>query len=64
MKKFLQIYLGLFLGLPTASCMVIYSIGCFITWEILPVNIEWGIVRGYMLLSIIFAFFLSIDKDI
>ncbi len=63
MKKFLEIYLGVFLGLPIAFCMVIYLVGCFVSWSILEVNIQWGVVRGYMLLSVPFAFLLSIDND-
>jgi hypothetical protein len=64
MKKFLQIYGGIFLALPIAFCVVLYSIGCFVTWSIPPVNIEWGIVRVYMIFSLIFALFLTLDKDL
>jgi len=32
------------------------------TWSILPINMEWGIVRLYMVLSAIPAGFLSIDN--
>ena len=62
MKKFLQIYLGFFLGLPLVFCITIYLTGCFMTWSILPINMEWGIVRLYMVLSAIPAGFLSIDN--
>ena len=64
MKKFLQIYGGIFLALPIAFCVVLYSIGCFVTWSIPPVNIEWGVVRVYMLVSAFVSVFLSLDKDL
>jgi hypothetical protein len=64
MKKFLQIYGISFLALPIIFCMIIYLLGCFITWSIPPVNIEWGIVRVYMIFSLIFALFLTLDKDL
>ena len=64
MKDFLQIYLGTFIMLPIALCVIIYSIGCFITWSIPPVNIEWGIVRLYMLVSAFVSVFLSLDIDL
>jgi hypothetical protein len=63
MKKFLQIYGGIFLALPIAFCVVMYLMGCFITWSIPPVNIEWSIVRVYMIFSALFALFISLDKD-
>jgi len=62
MKKFLTIYLGFFLGLPVVFCITVYLTGCFMTWSILPVNIEWGIVRAYVLFALIPSFFLSLDE--
>ena len=62
MKKFLTIYLGFFLGLPLVFCITVYLTGCFVAWSILPINMEWGIVRAYMLVSLIPSFFLSLDK--
>jgi len=62
MKKFITIYLGFFIALPLAFCIMIYLLGCFVSWSILEVNIEWAVVRVYMLFSTVFAFFLSIDK--
>lgn len=62
MKKFLAIYLGAFLGLPLAFCMVIYLVGCFIAWRILPVDIQWGVVRGYMIITFIPSIFLAADE--
>ena len=62
MKKFITIYGGLFIALPITFCVVTYLVVCFITWSIPPVNIEWAVVRVYMLFSTVFAFFLSIDK--
>jgi hypothetical protein len=62
MKKFCSIYLGFFITLPLAICLFIYLIACFITWSILPVNIEWGVVRGYMFISFIITLFLASDE--
>ena len=62
MKKFLEIYLGLFIALPLAFCIVVYAIGCFMTWSILEVNIEWPIVRLYMVMTLIVSFFMSLDQ--
>ena len=62
MKKFLTIYLGFFLGLPLVFCITIYLTGCFVSWSILEVDIQWGVVRVYMIFSAVFALFLSLDK--
>ena len=62
MIKFLQIYLGFFIILPVAICLLVYSLGCFLSWSILVVDIQWWVVRLFLILSIIFAFFLSIDE--
>jgi len=62
MKKFLQIYLGFFIILPVALCLLIYSLGCFLSWSILVVDIQWWVVRLYLVLSIIFALFISTDE--
>jgi hypothetical protein len=62
MIKFLQIYLGFFVILPVAFCLVVYSLGCFLSWSILVVDIQWWVVRLFLILSIIFALFLSIDE--
>jgi len=62
MKKFLQIYGGWFLALPVLFCLVVYLVGCFLSWSILEVDIQWGIVRAYMLFSVIPSFFLAGDK--
>jgi hypothetical protein len=62
MKKFLQIYLGGFIAIPLAVCLAVYLIGCFLTWGIILLDIQWGVVRGYLIISLIFAFFLSIDE--
>jgi hypothetical protein len=64
MKKFLTIFLGAFIILPIAFCVVVYSLGCFVTWSILEVDIEWGFLRVYMIFSLIFALFLTLDKDL
>jgi hypothetical protein len=61
MKKFLEIYLGFFIALPLALCIVLYAIGCFMTWSI-QVNIEWPIVRLYMVIALIVSFFMSMDE--
>lgn len=63
MKKFLEIYLGLFTALPLAFCALVYLVGCFISWSILEVNVEWPIVRLYMVIAAIVSFFLSLDSD-
>lgn len=62
MKKFLAIYLGAFLGLPLAFFMVIYLVGCFITWSIISVDIQWGVVREYMIIAFIPSIFLAADE--
>jgi hypothetical protein len=62
MKKFLTIYLGFFLGLPIVFCITVYLTGCFMTWSILPINMEWGIVRVYVLFALVPSFFLSLDE--
>jgi len=62
MKDFLQIYLAFFIALPLALVAVVYLLGCFVSWSILEVNIQWGVVRAYMIISAVFAFLLSIDK--
>lgn len=61
MKKFLTIYLGFFTALPIVFCIAVYLIGCFISWSILSVNMEWGIVRVYMVMSLIVSMFLAAD---
>ena len=62
MKKFLEIYLGFFIALPIAFCIVIYLIGCFITWSIIQPDIEWPIVRLYMIIAAIVSFFMAVDE--
>jgi len=62
MIKFLQIYLGFFVILPVAFCLVVYSLGCFLSWSILVVDIQWWVVRLHLILGSIFALFISIDK--
>jgi hypothetical protein len=62
MKKFLEIYLGFFIALPLALCIVLYAVGCFMTWSILEVNIEWPIVRLYMVMTLIVSFFMAADE--
>jgi hypothetical protein len=62
MKKFLEIYLGFFIGIPLALCIIAYVLGCFITWSIIEINIEWAYVRLYMVLTAIISFFLSMEE--
>lgn len=62
MKKFLEMYLGFFISLPVVFCITMYLTGCFITWSIPPINIEWEIVRVYMLFALVPSFFLSLDE--
>ena len=62
MKKFLEIYLGFFISLPIVFCIVIYLIGCFVTWSIIQPDIEWPIVRLYMVIALIVSFFMSMDE--
>jgi hypothetical protein len=62
MKKFLEIYLGFFIALPLALCIVLYAIGCFMTWSILEPNIEWAYVRLYMVMALIVSFVMSMDE--
>jgi len=64
MKKFLTLFLGFFIALPLAFCIVIYLIGCFISWSILEVDIQWPIVRVYMVIAFIVSIFLAADKDL
>lgn len=63
MKKFLQIYLGMFILMPLALSAVVYLVGCFLSWSILEVGIQWGIVRVYMVIAAVFAFFLAADDE-
>lgn len=62
MKKFLEIYLGFFTALPLVFCTVIYLVGCFISWSILEVDIQWPIVRMYMVIAFIASIFLAADE--
>ena len=62
MKKFLEIYLGLFIALPLAFCIIIYLIECFMTWSIIQPDIEWPIVRLYMVIALVASFFLAADE--
>ena len=62
MKKFLEIYLGFFIALPLALCIVLYAIGCFMTWSIIEPNIEWPIIRMYMVIAFIVSIFLAADE--
>ena len=62
MKKFLEIYLGFFVALPLAFCILLYLVGCFISWSVLEVNVEWPIVRVYMVIAFIVSIFLAADE--
>ena len=62
MKKFLEIYLGFFTALPLAFCIVLYLVGCFISWSILEVDIQWPIVRMYMVIAFVLSIFLAADE--
>ena len=62
MKKFLEIYLGFFIALPLVFCIVAYLIGCFATWSIIEVPIDWFFIRAYMIMALVVSFFISIDK--
>lgn len=62
MKKFLEIYLGFFTALPLAFCIILYLIGCFISWSILEVNVEWPIVRVYMVIAFVVSLFMAMDE--
>jgi len=62
MKKFLEIYLGFFIALPIVFCIIIYLIGCFVTWSIIQPDIEWPIVRLYMVIALIVSFFMAMDE--
>ena len=62
MKKFLEIYLGFCIALPLAFCIVLYTIGCFLTWSIIEPNIEWGVIRVYMVIALIVSIFLAADE--
>jgi hypothetical protein len=61
-KKFLQICLVFFIAFPIAFCIIIYAIGCWISWDILTVNIDWVIVRIYLIVSCVVSIFLTFDK--
>jgi len=63
MKKFLAL-LAFFIGIPLALCIVVYAIGCFMTWSILKVDIVWPIVRLYVVVACILSFFMTLDKDL
>ena len=64
MKKFLTLFLGFFIALPLAFCIVIYLLGCFISWSILPVHVEWAVIRVYVVIAFVLSFFISLDKDL
>ena len=61
-KKFLQIYLVFFILFPITICIIIHAIGCWISWDILTVNIDWVIVRIYLIVSCVVSIFLTFDK--
>ena len=61
MKKFLAL-LAFFIGIPLALCIVLYAIGCFMTWSILEPDIEWVYVRLYMVMTLIVSIFLAADE--
>lgn len=61
MKKFLEIYLGFFIALPLLFCIVVYLIGCFVTWSIIEVPIDWFFIRAYMIMALVVSFFLAAD---
>ena len=64
MKKFLTLFLGFSIALPLAFCIVIYLMGCFLSCDILPVHVEWGIIRVYVVIAFVLSFFISLDKDL
>jgi hypothetical protein len=64
MKKFLKIYLGGFIALPLVACILVYLLRCFVSWSIIQEDIDWLIVRFYLVLAAIPSFFLSLDKDL
>jgi hypothetical protein len=63
MKKFASI-LGFFILVPIVVIILIYSIACCITWCIIPVHVEWGVIRVYVLIACVLSFFMSLDKDL
>lgn len=63
MKKFASI-LGFFIVVPIVVIMVIYSIACWIAWGILPVHVEWVVIRVYVVIAFIISFFMSLDKHL
>jgi len=62
MKKFLEIYLGFCIALPLAFCIVVYALGCFISWSILEVDIQWPIVRVYVIMALIVSIFFAANE--
>jgi len=62
MKKFLEIYLGFFIALPLVFCIIIYLIACFMTWSIIQPDIEWPIVRLYMVIAFVVSIFIAADE--
>ena len=62
MKKFLEIYLGFFIALPLIFCIIIYLIGCFMTWSIIQLDIEWPYVRLYIVIAFIVSIFIAADE--
>jgi drug/metabolite transporter superfamily protein YnfA len=47
-----------------AAVAVIYAIGCFLTWQILPIEVNWFLVRFIEVIIIVFSFLTSLDKDL
>lgn len=65
MKNFFNKFLLLIYFFILFSILIfclIYLIVAFITWEISPINIDWFIVRIYVVIAIWFSVLLSFDN--
>jgi hypothetical protein len=62
MKKFIEIYFGLFITLPLLFCIVVYMLACFVTWSIVELDIHWSIIRIYLMIGLIVSFFMAADE--
>tara|TARA_R110000868_G_scaffold11323_3_gene55383 strand:- start:2194 stop:2397 length:204 start_codon:yes stop_codon:yes gene_type:complete len=63
MKKFIQI-LAVMHGIAIVGAAFLYVTGCFVTWQIVPIEPNWVIIRIIELLIIGWTFLMSLNKDL
>ena len=62
MKKFIDIYFGFFITLPLLFCVLLYALYAFITWSFPNPNIDWFLVRLYLIITFLLSFIFSLDE--